>query len=205
MKIKLFITDDHYMVTEGIRTLLQEEPDIEWMGHATNAMSCLAFLEKQQPDVILMDISMPDMNGLDLCKMVKEKHPSVLVLALSTFNDQSYIRRMIDQGASGYILKNANKQELLQAIRDVMKGRVYLSDEVASALNSVLGSGTPVLTRREKEVLSLIADGCTNGEIAARLFISPFTVETHRKNLLSKFEVKNTASLIRKAAVMGLL
>lgn len=205
MAIRLFITDDHYMVTEGIRSLIQDEPDIVWLGHATNAMSCLAFLEKQQPDVMLLDISMPDMNGLELCKIVKDKYPSVLIIGLSTFNEQSYIRKMIDQGASGYILKNSSKQELMDAIHEVMKGRVYLSDEVASTLHSQQQTATPVITRREQEVLALIGEGCTNGDIAARLFISAFTVETHRKNLLAKFEVKNTASLIRKAAAMGLL
>lgn len=205
MAIRLFITDDHYMVTEGIRSLIQDEPDIIWLGHATNALSCLAFLEKQQPDVMLLDISMPDMNGLELCRIIKDKYPSVLIIGLSTFNEQSYIRKMIDQGASGYILKNSSKQELMDAIHEVMRGRVYLSDEVASALHAHQQTATPVITRREQEVLALIGEGCTNGDIAARLFISAFTVETHRKNLLAKFEVKNTASLIRKAAAMGLL
>jgi DNA-binding NarL/FixJ family response regulator len=152
-----------------------------------------------------MDISMPDMNGMDLCRIVKDKYPSVMILGLSTFNEQSYIRKMIDQGASGYILKNAGKQELLDAIHSVAKGKIFLSDEVAFALNAKASSNIPVITRREKEILGLIADGSTNAEIAAKLFISAFTVETHRKNLLTKFEVKNTASLIRKAAASGLI
>ena len=192
------------MVIEGIRSLLQNEPSIEWMGHASNAASCLAFLQKQQPDVLLMDISMPDVNGIDLCKQVKEKYPSVFVIGLSTFNQLSFISKMMDNGASGYLLKNASKQELMDAIYHVAKGDVYLSDEAASTLQNTT-SAAPVITRREKEVLELIADGLTNAEIAAKLFISVTTVDSHRKNLLTKFEVKNTAALVKTAAHLNLL
>ncbi len=204
MKTTVFITDDHYMVIEGIRSLLQNEPSIEWVGHASNASSCLAFLQKQQPDVLLMDISMPDVNGIDLCKQVKEKYPSVFVIGLSTFNQLSFISKMIDNGASGYILKNATRQELLEAIQVVAKGGTYLSDEAASTLQNT-SSAAPVITRREKEVLELIADGMTNAEIAAKLFISVTTVDSHRKNLLTKFEAKNTAALVKTAAQLNLL
>lgn len=203
-KIKVFITDDHYMVVEGIRSLLQHETTIEWMGHASNAASCLAFLQLQQPDVILMDISMPDRSGIDLCKEVKEKYPGVFVIGLSTFNQQSFISKMIDNGASGYVLKNATKEELIEAIETVAKGKAYLSDEVATTLRQTVDK-QPVITRREKEVLELIADGLTNGEIAAQLFISVTTVDSHRKNLLAKFEVKNTAALVKTAAQLNLL
>ena len=192
------------MVIEGIRSLLQNEPSIEWMGHASNASSCLAFLQKQQPDVLLMDISMPDVNGLDLCKQVKEKYPSVFVIGLSTFNQLSFISKMMDNGASGYLLKNASKQELLDAIHHVAKGDIYLSDEAASTLQNT-ASAAPVITRREKEVLELIADGLTNAEIAAKLFISVTTVDSHRKNLLTKFEAKNTAALVKTAVQLNLL
>ncbi len=204
MKTTVFITDDHYMVIEGIRSLLQNEPSIEWMGHASNATSCLAFLQKQQPDVLLMDISMPDVNGIDLCKQVKAMYPSVFVIGLSTFNQLSFISKMMDNGASGYLLKNASKQELMDAIYHVAKGDVYLSDEAASTLQNT-ASAAPVITRREKEVLELIADGLTNAEIAAKLFISVATVDSHRKNLLTKFEVKNTAALVKTAAQLNLL
>ena len=113
MAIKLFIVDDHYMVIEGIRSLLQYEQDIEWMGHATNAASCLAFLQHQVPDVILMDINLPDKSGIDLCKEVKEKYPAIFILGLSTFNQQSFIEKMIGSGASGYVIKNATQRELM--------------------------------------------------------------------------------------------
>ena len=197
---KLFIVDDHYMVIEGIRSLLQHEAGLEWTGHASNAASCLAYLRQQQPDVILMDISLPDKNGIDLCKEVKEKYPSVFVLGLSTFSQESFISKMMDNGASGYVLKNATKEELLEAIETVMKGKLFLSMDAARSLRSAADKpGIPLITRREKEVLELIATGCTNAEIAERLFVSVSTIDTHRKNLLEKFNVRNTASLVRLA------
>lgn len=197
---KLFIVDDHYMVIEGIRSLLQNEAGLEWTGHASNAASCLAYLQQQQPDVILMDISLPDKSGIDLCKEVKEKYPSVFILGLSTFNQESFISKMMDNGASGYVLKNATKEELLEAIETVMKGKLFLSMDAAQSLRSVADKpDLPVITRREKEVLELIAAGCTNAEIAERLFVSVSTIDTHRKNLLEKFNVRNTASLVRLA------
>jgi DNA-binding NarL/FixJ family response regulator len=199
MLTKVFIVDDHYMVIEGIRSLLQNEKSIEWMGHATNAGSCLAFLRQQLPDVILMDISMPDKSGIDLCKEVKEKHPSVFIIGLSTFNQQSFIQKMMDNGASGYVLKNASQEELMEGIQTVMKGKTYLSDEASKALRKNEDSDAPVLTRREKEVLELIAGGMTNNEIAAKLFLSSTTVDTHRKNLLAKLAAKNTAELVKLA------
>lgn len=199
MAIKVFIVDDHYMVIEGIRSLLQNEKNIEWTGHAMHAESCLAFLKQQLPDVILMDINLPDKSGIDLCKEVKEKYPSIYVVGLSTFNQQSFIQKMQENGASGYVLKNASQNELMDAIITVAKGKTYLSDEAASSLKGNDQSEAPVLTRREKEVLELIAEGSTNIEIAGRLFISASTVETHRKNLLSKLDAKNTASLVRIA------
>lgn len=201
---KLFIVDDHYMVVEGIRSMFQAEKSIEWMGHATNASSCLAFLRHQQPDVILMDINMPDKSGIDLCKEVKQLYPSVFVIGLSTFNQQSFIQKMMDNGASGYVLKNATLEEIMEAIVAVMKGKIYMSEEASHVLRKQEGVDI-VLTRREKEVLELIAQGMTNNEIAASLFISVTTVDTHRKNLLTKFEAKNTATLIRLAAQRQLI
>lgn len=204
MAVKIFIVDDHYMVIEGIHSLLQNEKNIEWMGHATNATSCLAFLKQQQPDVILMDINLPDKSGIDLCKEVKEKYPSVFIVGLSTFNQHSFIQKMMDNGASGYVLKNATTEELMEAVTEVAKGKIYLSFEASQTMRD-MPSNNFVLTRREKEVLELIADGMTNNEIAQKLFISTTTVDTHRKNLLAKFEVKNTASLIRIAAQKQLI
>lgn len=205
MAVKVFIVDDHYMVIEGIRSLLQHEASIEWTGHASNAESCLAFLQKQLPDVILMDINLPDKSGIDLCKEVIQQYPSVFVVGLSTFNQQSFIEKMIDNGASGYLLKNATQEEILEAIHAVMRGKTYLSEEASQILRKKADNGVPVLTRREKEILENIAEGLTNNEIAQKLFISVATVDTHRKNLLAKFEAKNIASLIKLAMKMQMI
>ena len=204
-RTKVFIVDDHYMVIEGVRSLLQAEKTIEWLGHASNASSCLDFLRKQLPDVILMDINLPDNSGIELCREVIGKYASVFIIGLSTFNQQSFIEKMMDVGASGYLLKNATQEEIMEAIQTVMKGKTYLSDEVSQVLRQNGDAGMPVLTRREKEVLELIGEWLTNNEIAQKLFVSVATVDTHRKNLLAKFEAKNIASLIKAAMTMGIL
>ena len=204
MAIKVFITDDHYMVVEGIRSLLQNEINIEWMGHAMNANSCLAFLKNQQPDIILMDISLPDKSGIELCLEVKNKYPGIFIIGLSTFNQQSFIQKMMESGASGYVLKNATQDELMEAIQIVMKGKIYFSEEAAKTLHNSIKSNNKI-SRREREVLELIAEGLTTNEIAQKLFISMTTVDTHRKNLLTKFETKNTASLIHIATQLKII
>lgn len=205
MQTRLFIVDDHYMVIEGIHSLLKEENSLDWLGHASNAESCLSFLRRDQPDIILMDINLPDKSGIDLCKEVKEHYPSVFVIGLSTFNQQSFIQKMMENGASGYVLKNATREELLEAIETVMKGKTYLSDEVSVTLRKSAEQQLPVISRREKEVLQLIAEGLTNAEIAGKLFISTTTVDTHRKNLLAKFDARNTAALVRFAMLHNLI
>ncbi len=202
MAIKIFITDDHYMVVEGIRSLLQQEKNIEWMGHAMNAASCLSYLQTHQPDVLLLDINLPDKSGIDLCKEIKDQYPSVRVMGLSSFNQQSYIEKMIANGANGYVLKNATREELVEGIETVMRGELFMSDEVSTVMANAEHSPLPVITRREKEILGLIAEGMTNAQIAEKLFISQTTVNSHRKNLMAKFEAKNTATLIRLAAQM---
>ena len=204
MLVKVFIVDDHYMVVEGIRSLLNNKNTIEWSGHAMNAASCMAFLNQQQPDVILMDINLPDLSGIELCAKVKEKYPGIFILGLSTFNQISYIQKMIDNGASGYVLKNATSEELIEAIMTVVSGKQYLSHAVAQNLRKQQIKDV-IITRREKEVLELIAEGLTNVEIANQLFISDTTVETHRRNLLAKFNVRNVASLVKTAMKMHIL
>jgi DNA-binding NarL/FixJ family response regulator len=198
VQTKVFIVDDHYMVIEGIRSLLQHEKSVELIGHAMTSESCIAFLKLQQPDVILMDINLPDKNGIELCREVKEKYPNIFILGLSTFNQQSFIQKMMNNGASGYVLKNASGKELLEAIHSVSKGKIFMSFEVEQVLKTKPASEI-VITRRELEVLMLIAEGMTNNEIARKLFISFTTVDTHRKNLLEKFSAKNTAELVKLA------
>lgn len=201
-KIRVFITDDHPVVIEGIHSLLQHEKDMDWVGQAMNAKSCLGFFVNNTADVVLMDINLPDISGVELCSLMKEKYPGIMILGLSTFNQGLYIKKMMENGASGYILKNASKEELINAIHAVHEGNIFFSGEVSQALQDYQKFSQvelPVLSRREKEILILIAEGYTNPEIAEKLFVSHFTVDSHRKNLLAKLNAKNTASLIRFA------
>jgi DNA-binding NarL/FixJ family response regulator len=206
--IRVFIVDDHPVVIEGIHSLLQNEKDIEWVGQAMNAQSCLGFFVGNTADVVLMDISMPDMSGIELCAAMKEKYPGIFILGLSTFNQGLYIKKMMENGASGYILKNSSKEELIKAIHSIYEGDIFFNGEVGQALTAYQRSSItelPILTRREKEILELIAEGYTNPQIAGKIFLSQFTVDTHRKNLLAKLNVKNTASLIRLAVEQKLI
>ncbi|WP_343534575.1 response regulator transcription factor [Pedobacter sp.] len=204
MTKKVFIVDDHLMVIEGIRSLLQNEENMQWMGHAMTAADCLVFLETQQPEVLLMDINLPDQKGTVLCKLVKERYPEIKVLGLSTYDQQSVINNMLSNGASGYLLKNASKEELLDAIDTVITGGEYLCLEAAGSLRYPR-TEKPIITKRELEILHLICNGLTNPEIAEKLFISLPTANTHRKSLLKKFEAKNVASLVKMAIENGLI
>ena len=195
---RVFIVDDHYMVIEGFHSMLKSTGSVEWMGHAMNAASCLAFLKNQQPDILFMDINLSDISGTELCATVHKTYPGIRIIGLSTFNQLSFIRDMISNGASGYILKNAIKEEILEALDKVMAGEKYFSLEVSDLLEENTHKSNAI-TRREKEVLKLIALGLTNPEIAEKIFVSVSTVDTHRKNLILKLEAKNTADLVRIA------
>ena len=204
--IRVFIIDDHQMILEGIHSLLQEERDIEWIGCAKLPGELMAFLKNSQPDVLLMDINLPQKSGLDLCKEVKEKYPAIQIIGLSTSDQVSIIKKMRENGASGFLLKDASKQEIIMALHEVNRGREYVSFSVAEALKkSMPNDQLPVLTKREKQILELIAEGLTNHEIAARLFLNSTTVDSHRKNMLTKFNVKNTAALIKLAMTNHLI
>lgn len=206
--IRVFIVDDHPVVIEGIHALIQNEKEIEWAGQAMNAASCLGYFINNTADVLLMDINMPGMDGIELCAVMKDRYPGVFILGLSTFNQGIYIKKMMENGASGYILKNSSKEELLKAIWTVSKGGIYFSGEAGDALKEYQKSSKlqlPELSPREKEILSLIAEGFTNPQIAEKLYLSSFTVDSHRKNLLAKLEVKNTATLIKLAVERKLI
>jgi DNA-binding NarL/FixJ family response regulator len=206
--IRVFIVDDHPVVIEGIHSLLHNEKDMEWAGQAMNAQSCLGFFVNNRADVVLMDISMPDIGGIELSAILKEKYPGIFILGLSTFNQGLYIKKMMENGASGYVLKNTSKEELIRAIRTVSEGGIFFNGEVGEAFTAYQKSSLatlPILTNREKEILELIAEGYTNPQIAEKIFLSPFTVDTHRKNLLAKLNVRNTASLIRLAVEQKLI
>lgn len=205
--IRIYVVDDHTVVIEGIYSLLQQETGICIDGYANTAAGCLDYFKTHTADVILMDISLPDMNGVDLCKAIRKNYPGIMVLALSTFNQSTYVRKMVEAGASGYLLKNAGKREIVEAIHEVVKGKTYFSFDAGQALKAETRqqNALPQLTKREKEVLACIVEGCTNNQIADRLFISVDTVETHRKNLHSKLNVKNSAMLVRFAMEHQLL
>jgi DNA-binding NarL/FixJ family response regulator len=205
---RVFIVDDHPVVIEGIHSLLKNEKDIEWAGHAMNAHSCLGFFVNNTADVVLMDISMPGMDGIELCSLMREKYPGIFILGLSTFNQGLFIKKMMENGASGYILKNSSKEELIKAIHTVSDGGIFFSGEAGEALKEYQRSSMvklPELSPREKEILGLIAEGYTNPQIAEKIFLSSFTVDSHRKNLLAKLNVKNTASLIKLAIQQKLI
>ncbi|MVM32570.1 response regulator [Spirosoma sp. HMF4905] len=198
--ISVLIVDDHPMVIEGVKSLLHTASSIQIAGSVNDAFSALDFLKNQPVDVVLLDINLPDLNGIDLCGKLKKEFPKLKILAMSTFKERSYITRMIEQGASGYVLKSVSQQELVDAIHQAQAGRMYLSMEVSQVLvSSPAPKAIPLLTAREKEVLACIAEGLTNHETAEKLFVSPLTVDSHRKNLLAKFQVKNTAALIKFA------
>lgn len=205
--INVYIVEDHAVVVEGIRVLLQNEKDITIVGSSGTAAGCLEYFVNKTADIVLMDISLPDMNGVELCKLLKDTNKEIMVLALSTFNQGIYMNKIMEMGASGYLLKNLTRQELIDGIKTVNKGGVYFSFEAGKIYKSTLEKNNqlPVLTKREKEILKLIAEGLTNLQISRQLFISIDTVDTHRKNLYTKLDVKNTASLIRYAIDNGII
>ena len=206
--IRVFIVDDHPVVVAGLTALLRQLGGIRVAGSAANAFQTIPFLKENPVDLVLLDINLPDVNGIELCRRIKKEFPGMKVLALSTFSDRSYISRMIDSGASGYLIKSASREEISTAVHTAMAGRLYLSLEMERVLQPAAPAeaGTvPRLTRREQEVLELIAGGLTNHQIAEKLFISPLTVDSHRKNLLTKLGVKNTAALVRLAVLRKLV
>ena len=209
--IKILLVDDHKIFTEGVASLLLHEPDVEVVGECQKAEQVKDFLKRISIDVILLDINLGGESGLDVCKFVVENYPSIKILAMSMYNDESFITRMMKNGASGYILKNTSADELLKAIKTVYQGKLYQSAEVLEVILRGLSRQKQQerslyqirFTRREKEVLDLIAKGKTTREIANHLFVSEKTIETHRSNLFSKFDVKNVTSLLKIAAEYG--
>ncbi len=197
--IKLFIVDDHQMLIEGLKSLLQHEPTIDIVGSANTAKLCKYLLSSCVADIVLMDINLPDMSGIELTAFLLEKYPDIKIIALSTFTQGTYVRKMMENGAKGYLLKNATKVEILNAIETVYAGKHYLTHDADEALKYEINlqKKLPKITKREKEVLVLIVKGLKNQQIADKLFISIDTVDSHRKNLYSKLYVHNTAMLIR--------
>lgn len=199
-KIRVLIVDDHPMVLEGMKALLSNFDYVTVTGTACNAYEAIDKLKSAPVDVAIVDINLPEVSGIELTAKIKKEFPAVKVLAMSTFKERSYISQMIQNGASGYLVKSASKDEIEAAIVSANEGKLYLSLDINTTdVNTEGIPEIPIVSRREKEVLQLIVDGLTNPQIAEKLFISLHTVDSHRKNLLAKFNVNNTASLIRIA------
>jgi two-component system, NarL family, nitrate/nitrite response regulator NarL len=199
-KIKILVVDDHPMVLEGMRSMLLQINFVTINGTASNAFEAIEKMKAALPDIVITDINMPEISGIELTVKIKAEFPSVKVIAMSTFKERSYISQMIQSGASGYLIKSASKEEIEEAILSVYEGKLYLSLDSNLSTDEKKDIGkVPVISSREKEVLVLIADGLTNPQIAAKLFLSMHTVDSHRKNLLTKFGINNTASLIKLA------
>lgn len=210
--ITVAVTDDHVMVVEGIKTMLNQVEDINIVSSYHNVNDTLDGLRKTTPQVLLLDINLPDGNGILLCKKLKEQYNDLKIIALSNYEDISFIKQIIKNGANGYLLKNTNKAELIDAIKAVKNNQLFLPEKLQRLLlNDSLGKPTnssyfiPTLTRREKEVLELIVKEQTTEEIAKHLYITSKTVEAHRSNLIQKLGVKNVAGLVRVAIEKGLI
>jgi DNA-binding NarL/FixJ family response regulator len=201
MATKILLVDDHRLIREGIEAYLENDNRYEVVGDAAHGIEAMEILEKIDVDLILTDISMPHMDGIELAKNVNKKYPEIKVVALTMFNDNLNIKKILNSGATGYVLKNCSADELKKAINMVMEGQNYYSPEVTetimNALNKRRSSELDVpLTEREKEVLKLIVKEYTNQEIADELFISLRTVDAHKRNLLEKTGAKNIAGLV---------
>lgn len=221
--IKILLVDDHKIIRDGIRALIQIEPNIEIVGECNDGIEVVPFLENNDVDVILMDINMPKMNGIEATSIVSEKFKDIGILALTMHDEEGYISKVLKAGALGYVLKHVGRSELIKAIEKVACNENYFSDDVAAIMmskymksgqtsnnpplrkSSVSMISLDELTKREKEILQLIAEEMTNNEIGEKLFISPRTVDTHRRNLLQKLGVKNTAGLVKFAVQNGLV
>ncbi|MEX0823462.1 MAG: response regulator transcription factor [Balneolaceae bacterium] len=205
--IKVVLADDHKIVRDGIKLMLEPQPGIDVVAEAENGADVLSKLDDLQVDLVIMDINMPEMDGVMATRNIKDKYPDIKVLALTMSNDDLHIRQMIQAGASGYIMKSAGRNELKDAIEAIMSGKHYFSDEATQSImmDLVKGKGKssmpdPIhITDRELEILELIVKEFTNQEIADKLYISSRTVDAHRRNLLQKTGARNTAGLVKYA------
>lgn len=216
MKIRLLLVDDHQIVRAGLRMLFQAEPDMEIVGEASSGSEALSAVATLQPDVVIMDVAMPGMNGIEATRRIRETNPTTAVLALTMHEDEQYFFEMLNAGAAGYIPKRAAPDDLVAAIRVVHQGNVFLYASLARFLvkdmleqpaNPPHGATPPAttLTAREQEVLTCIAEGRTNREIAETLVISPKTVERHRENIMTKLNLHNRTELVKYAIAKGMI
>ncbi len=213
-KIRILLADDHAIVREGIKRILMAEPDLDVVGEAEDGIQAVELAKRVKPDVAILDISMPRLNGIEATKQIREALPATHILALTMHEDDTYVFQLLKAGASGYVLKRAAATDLVQAIRAAHRGEAFLYPSVAKAVVADylkrLETGEDRdaydgLTEREKEILTLIAEGATNQEIAQRLFISVKTVQTHRAHIMEKLNLHDRAKLVRYAIRKGLI
>ncbi len=204
--IKILLADDHQMFIDGMKSFLKTEPNIEVVGQALNGEDILQELQRMAVDVIIMDVRMPNMDGIEATRRIKQLYPDVKVLVLSMFNEKSYISQLMELGASGYILKEKSYEELVMAINNVYAGKPHFGLEVLTTATTVSPEDTEhdiSLTKREIEVLIKIAEGHTSEEIARLLIVQKTTIDTHRRNLLDKLGLKRSTQLVRYAIKKG--
>ena len=200
--IQVALVDDHPVLLEGLRTLLLNNMNVDIAGCFTTGESILSYIETHTLDIVLLDVVLPDINGITLCQKIKRKTPDTLVLIFSNHSERSMIMQAIQSGASGYLLKNASLEELQNGIHEALNGGMAFSKEVKEIMSRPSKNeldGPPQLTRREKQIIKLLAEGKTSIRIAGELSVSAHTIDTHRRNLMQKFGVKNTAELIKAA------
>jgi two-component system response regulator NreC len=212
--IRLLLVDDHAVLRAGLRLLLNSQPDMEVVGEASNGREALELAQTLHPDIILMDITMPDLNGLEATRLIKKKLPDVKVLILTMHANDEYLFQVLQAGGSGYVLKKAADSELIGAIQAVHRGEAFLYPEVTKMLvqdylqrvrEGIERQSFAVLTEREREVLKLVAEGYTTQEIADILVLSPKTVETHRAHIMDKLGLHSRAELVKYALRKGIL
>ncbi|CAA9253587.1 MAG: Stage 0 sporulation protein [uncultured Adhaeribacter sp.] len=209
--IQLAIIDDHQVVINGLTAMFATHPDIGIAFTTTRSTALLDYIQQTPPDVILLDIQMPEISGIDLCKVIHKQHRDIKIIAFSSFDDTHYVKQILRNGASGYVLKNADLQTLVKAINAVLNDKEFIDENIQKLLlqESLTGQRRSLyeipLTKREKEILKLIAEEFSNQEIADKLFLSLRTVETHRYNLTQKLDAKNTAALVKEAIKRGLI
>ena len=203
--IRILIIDDHPLVIDGVATMVKAVDYLEVMGACKSGRDAIEFLSVNEPDIILLDISLPDIDGLELCSQIRKINKTVKIIGLTSTNEAGIITQFLAKGGNGYLLKNMEREELISAIDEVLNDKIFLSKaanqkilEQYHTVNDALKS-TPVLTRREKEIMQLLYEGLTGPQIAEKLFLSPFTVETHRKNLMQKLNVNSTQLMLRYA------
>jgi len=213
-KIRILVADDHTVIRRGIVGLLNAQPDMEVIDEAGTGREAVTKAEAAAPDVVLMDVAMPELNGLGATRIIKEQSPGVQVLILTMHDREDYLFQALRAGASGYVLKGADIEDLLTAVRSVARGDVYLYPQVARGLvgdylrrvqSGEAGASFDGLTDREQEILQLIAEGKTAAQIAEDLHISPHTVQSHRDSIMAKLDLHNRAALIRYAIRRGLV